>query len=191
MKPGDYLFIEFGHNDQKQQGPGIGAFTSYKRDLQEYIKAIRGKGGIPVLVTSMHRRNFDGNGKIVNTLGDYPEAVRQVAREEKTALIDLNAMSQTLYEAWGPEASQGAFVIYPANTFPGQKEALKDNTHFNSYGAWQIARCIAAGIAAQKLPLAKSLLPSYRHFDPHYPDPISQWYWPLGTQMNLKKPDGN
>ncbi len=191
MKPGDYLFIEFGHNDQKQQGPGIGAFSSYKRDLQEYIKAVRAKGGIPVLVTSMHRRNFDGNGKIVNTLGDYPEAVRQVAQEEKTALIDLNAMSQTLYEAWGPEASQHAFVIYPANTFPGQKEALNDNTHFNAYGAWQIARCIAAGIAAQKLPLSKALQPQYRRFDPAQPDPLQAWYWPLSPRMNLKKPDGN
>ncbi|WP_373552463.1 rhamnogalacturonan acetylesterase [Haliscomenobacter sp.] len=191
MKSGDYLFIEFGHNDQKQQGPGIGAFSSYKRDLQEYIKAVRAKGGIPVLVTSMHRRNFDANGKIVNTLGDYPEAVRQVAQEEKTALIDLNALSQILYEAWGREASQSAFVIYPANTFPGQTEALNDNTHFNPYGAWQIARCIAGGIAAQKLPLAKALLPQFRRFNPAQPDPLQAWYWPLSPRMNLKRPDEN
>jgi lysophospholipase L1-like esterase len=93
MKPGDYLFIEFGHNDQKQKGEGIGPFTSYKKNLQYFVSEVRKKGGIPVLVTSMHRRNFDSTGHIVNTLGEYPEAVRQTAREENVALIDLNAMS--------------------------------------------------------------------------------------------------
>jgi lysophospholipase L1-like esterase len=110
MKPGDYLFIEFGHNDQKQKGEGIGPFTSYKRDLKFFISEVRKKGGLPVLVTSMHRRSFDSTGHIVNTLGDYPEAVRQAAKEESTALIDLNAMSKILYEAWGPERSIKAFV---------------------------------------------------------------------------------
>ena len=72
-------------------------FTTYKEQLKLYIAEARKRGGIPVLVTSMHRRNFDSTGHIVNTLGDYPEAVRQTAREENVALIDLNAMSKTLY----------------------------------------------------------------------------------------------
>ncbi len=105
------------------------------RDLKFFINEARKKGGIPVLVTSMHRRNFDSTGKIVNTLGDYPAAVRQTAAEEKCTLIDLNNMSKSLYEAWGPNKSQLAFVIYLANTFAGQEKELKDNTHFNTYGA--------------------------------------------------------
>jgi lysophospholipase L1-like esterase len=191
MKPGDYLFIEFGHNDQKQKGEGIGPFTSYKRDLKYYIDETRKKGGIPVLVTSMHRRNFDSTGKIVNTLGDYPAAVRQTAVEEKVALIDLNNMSKNLYEAWGPDKSQLAFVIYKANTFPGQDKELKDNTHFNPYGAYEIARCIVQGIRDNKLDLARYIKKDVRPFNPARPDDIKKWHWPLSPRMNVTKPDGN
>ena len=191
MKPGDYLFIEFGHNDQKQKGEGIGPFTSYKRDLKYFIDEARKKGGIPVLVTSMHRRNFDSSGKVINTLGDYPAAVRQTAAEEKVALIDLNNMSKTLYEAWGPDKSQLAFVIYKAHTFPGQDKPLNDNTHFNPYGAYEIARCITQGIRDNKLGIAKYLKKDIRSFNPAKPDDIKKWHWPLSPRMNAAKPDGN
>lgn len=191
MKAGDYLFIEFGHNDQKRKGEGIGAFTSYKKDLKYFIAETRKKGGIPVLVTSMHRRNFDEAGKIVNTLGDYPEVVRQTAAEEKVALIDLNAMSKTLYEAWGPTESLKAFVHFPANSFPGQTNELKDNTHFSTYGAHEIARCIALGIQKAKLPLAKQLIKQYQKYDPAKPLPFSQWRWPLSPSIGSVTPDGN
>ena len=166
-------------------------FTTYKEQLKLYIAEARQRGGIPVLVTSMHRRNFDSTGHIVNTLGDYPEAVRQTAREENVALIDLNAMSKTLYEAWGPEASLKAFVHYPANTFPGQTQALKDNTHFNTYGAYELARCIVEGIKTGVPELAKSLMTDIPPFNPAQPDPIAGWNWPLSPMMSAIKPDGN
>jgi lysophospholipase L1-like esterase len=191
MKAGDYLFIEFGHNDQKQKGEGVGPFTTYKKSLQFFISEVKKKGGIPVLVTSMHRRNFDSTGHIVNTLGDYPEAVRKTAKEENVALIDLNAMSKTLYEAWGEVNSVKAFVHYPANTFPNQKEALKDNTHFNTYGAYEIARCIVQSIKDQQLPLAKFVKNEVPEFDPVKPDAWENWYWPLSAMMSSAKPDGN
>jgi lysophospholipase L1-like esterase len=191
MKQGDYLFIEFGHNDQKQKGEGVGPFTTYKRDLKYYISEVRKRGGIPVLITSMHRRNFDSTGKVVNTLGDYPAAVRETAAEERVALIDLNNMSKTLYEAWGPDKSQLAFVIYPAHTFRGQDKELKDNTHFNPYGAYEIARCIAKGIEKNQLALAHFLKKEYRNFDPATPDDIKKWHWSLSPQLNVTKPDGN
>ena len=191
MKTGDYLFVEFGHNDQKQKGEGVGPFTTYKRDLIFFISEVKKKGGIPVLVTSMHRRNFDSTGHINNTLGDYPEAVRQTAKEEDVALIDLNTMSKILYEAWGPERSIKAFVHYPANTFPGQEKKLEDNTHFNTYGAWQIAKCIRKGIIDAKLDIAKFLIKEIPAFDPSKPDPVEKWNWPMSSMVTSSKPDGN
>ncbi len=191
LKAGDYLFIEFGHNDQKQKGTGIGPFTSYKKDLQYFISEVKKKGGIPVLVTSMNRRSFDSNGHITNTLLEYPEAVRQTAKEEGVALVDLNAMSKIMYEAWGPEKSIKAFVHYPANTFPGQDRKLEDNTHFNTYGAWEIARCIVQSIRDQHLPVAIYLKKSIPSFEPARPDAEGKWYWPLSPLVATEKPDGN
>ena len=191
MHTGDYLFIEFGHNDQKQTGSGSGPWGNYKKLLEEYITLAKEKGGIPVLVTSMNRRSFDTSGKIINTLGDYPTVVRQVALEQKVALIDLNAMSKQLYEAWGEKNSVKAFVHYPANSFPGQVQELKDNTHFNTYGAWQLAKCIAKGIREAGLPLANELKMEEGYFDPSRPDGFESWYWPLSIMMTVSKPDGN
>jgi hypothetical protein len=139
----------------------------------------------------MNRRSFDSTGHIVNTLGDYPEAVRQTAKEENVALIDLNAMSKTLYEAWGEAGSVKAFVHYPANTFPGQDKELKDNTHFNTYGAYELARCIVQSIKDQQLPLVQYLKKDIPSFNPAKPDALEQWYWPLSAMMSSVKPDGN
>jgi lysophospholipase L1-like esterase len=191
MKAGDYLFIEFGHNDMKQKGESKGAFASYKSNLHLYIGEVKKKGGIPVLVTSMHRRRFDSTGHIINTLEDYPDAVRQTAKEEKVALIDLNAMSKTLYEAWGETNSLKAFVHYPANTFPGQDKKLEDNTHFSPYGAYQLARCIVSSILQQQLPLAKFIRKEVAPFNPAKPFPFEKFYWPQSVLIASVKPDGN
>ena len=92
IRKGDYLFMQFGHNDQKENWPQtyVEPFTTYKQYLKVFIAEARRRGAIPVLVTPMQRRNFDGAGRIRNTLGDFPEAVRQTAAEEHVALIDLN-----------------------------------------------------------------------------------------------------
>jgi hypothetical protein len=79
-------------------------------------------------------------------------------------------MSEKLYEAWGPEASKKAFVHYPANTFPDQDKPLKDDTHHNAYGAYELARCVVQGIRAAKLPLANHLTDDAKSFDPSKPD---------------------
>jgi lysophospholipase L1-like esterase len=191
MKPGDYLFIEFAHNDQKPGGNYLEPFTTYKETLKAYIKETRNLGGIPVLVTSMLRRNFDEQGKINNTLGDYPEAVRQTGKEENVPVIDLNAMSKVLYETWGPEKSIKAFVHFPANTFPGQDKELKDNTHFSTYGAFELAKCVVEGIRLNRLGIAKYLRPGLPSFNPAQPDPVENWNWPLSPDIMSLKPDGN
>lgn len=190
-KPGDYLFIEFTHNDQKPGGNHLDPFTTYKQTLKEWIDEARKRKMTPVLVTSMHRRSFDSTGHITNTLLEYPEAMRQTAKEENVELIDLNAMSKTLYEAWGPERSLKAFVHYPANSFLNQREALKDNTHFSPYGAYELARCVVGSIQKQGLSLAKYIKKEVVVYDPSKPMPFEKFYWPQSAFVAATKPDGN
>ena len=178
MKAGDYLIIQYGHNDEKEKGEGVGAFTTYKADLKKFVSEARKRGGIPVLITPVQRRTYDPSGKITNSHGDYPEAVRQIAREEKVPLIDLNAMSKTLYEAWGPDASTRAF-------------APNDNTHHDNYGSYELAKCIVEGIKASKLGLAKFLANDVPMFDPSRPDPIDSFVLPASPKANGVKPLGN
>ena len=191
MKSGDYLFIQFGHNDMKEKGEGVGAFTTFKRDLEDHVAQGRENGATVVLVTPMHRRRFDDDGTIQNTHGDYPEAVRQVAKEQNVALIDLHAMSKQLYEAMGPEQSTKAFVHYPANTFPEQEKALADNTHFNNYGAYELARCVVEGIRAAKLPLAEHVAEDVKPFDPAKPDPLESFVVPASRLRPTTVPAGS
>ncbi|MBC6989625.1 rhamnogalacturonan acetylesterase [Hymenobacter sp. BT491] len=192
MKPGDYLFIEFGHNDQKEKGVNDGAFKSYTERLKLFVSEAKKKGGIPVIVTSTARRNFDeATGKNVNSLGDYPEAARKVAQEEQVALIDLNAMTTTLYEAMGVEESKKAFVHYPANSYPNQPQPLADNTHFNPYGAYEIAKCIVEGIKANRLAISKFLINDTPAFNPAKPDALTAWHWIESPRSAVTKPDGN
>jgi lysophospholipase L1-like esterase len=169
MKPGDYLFIQFGHNDQKDKSSGAGPYTSYKANLKDFVAAARSKGGLPVLVTPMERRRWNGN-EPQPTLADYAEAVRQVGTEEKVPVIDLNAMSLKLYAALGPEKSKKAFVHYPAHTFPGQDKELADDTHHNAYGGYELARCIVEGIKMSVPTLAARLAKDVGSFDPSKPD---------------------
>jgi lysophospholipase L1-like esterase len=191
MKKGDYLFIEFAHNDQKPGGNHLDPYTTYKAELKNYITEARKKGGNVILVTSMNRRRFDENGKIINTLDDFPEAMRQTATEEKVSLIDLNAMSKEFYEAMGPENSKKAFVHYPANSYPGQDKPLADDTHFNPYGAYELTRCIVTSIIKQNLDLRKYLIDPDTIFDPNHPDKLSEFHWYESPSVNLLKPEGN
>jgi lysophospholipase L1-like esterase len=190
-KPGDYLLIEFTHNDQKPGSNHLDPFTTYKATLKEWIADARQRNIMPVLVTSMHRRSFDSAGHIINTLLDYPEAMRQTAKEEEVPLIDLNAMSKILYEAWGEEKSIKAFVHYPANTFPNQPKALEDNTHFTPYGADALARCIISSIQQQHLPIEKFLRNNIPLFNPAKPSPAESFYWPQSAFVTSRKPEGN
>ena len=188
INPGDYLFIQFGHNDQKA---GNSTKSGYRRRLKEWILKARELGAIPVLITSMNRRAFDEDGKIVNTLDDFPDAVRQIAKEEKVYLIDLNALSRILFEAMGTENAKKAFVYYPANSYPNQPAALADDTHFNQYGAYELAQCIVKSIFDQNLPLKKYISENYKNFNPNKPDAIEKFHWPESVYMESLKPDGN
>ncbi|GGG74564.1 rhamnogalacturonan acetylesterase [Edaphobacter dinghuensis] len=181
IKSGDYLFMQFNHNDQKinpKTGQPVVPIDEYKSLLTEYIAKARAAGATPVLVTSMNRRTFDASGHITNSLAGYPDAMREVAREQHAALIDLNAMSKTLFEAMGPEGSKKAFMHFPANAYPNQTQAISDDTHFNSYGAYELARCIVDGIRQNNLPLKKYLTKDAVAFNPAHPDSQPDFHLP-------------
>jgi len=134
----------------------------------------------------MNRRTFDAEGKITNSLAEYPDAMREIAAAQHVTLIDLNAMSKTLFEAMGPDGSLKAFMHYPANAFPNQTEAISDDTHFNKYGAYELARCVVRGIRASNLPIARLLDPSVSDFNPAQPDPETAFNLPA-TPIPVKK----
>ena len=183
--------VEFGHNDQKQKGPGKGAFYSFAYNLKIFIDEARAKGAHPILVTPTSRRRFDENGKSVNTHGDYPDAVRWVAAKENVPLIELNGMTAILFNALGVDNSTKAFVHYPAGTFPGQTRTLKDNTHFSTYGAYEVSKCVIEGMKKADLEIVKYLRPDYSGFDPAQPDSFESFKWNLGSFTENEKPDGN
>ena len=185
IKPGDFFFMQFNHNDQKA---GAVTLDRYKEILTSFVTQVRSKGAIPVIVTAQHRRSFDASGHITNSLGDYPAAARKVAADNKVALIDLTAMSEVLFNAMGDEGSKHAFMYFPANTFPGQNTAYADNTHFNNYGAYELARCIVKGIEENKLYFAVHIDPAVADFDPAKPDPFDTFYLPQTPNMTQEDP---
>jgi lysophospholipase L1-like esterase len=190
IKSGDYLFIQFAHNDQKPGAGYVPAATDYKKYMLQYITEARSHGAFPVIVTAMNRRKFDAAGHLEMTLGDYPAAAREVAAEQKVPLIDLNAMSKVLFETMGEEGTLKAFVHFPAHSFPGQDEELKDDTHFNSYGAYELARCVVQSIRDQKLAMAKYLKTDTGRFDPAHPDDVATWSLPLSPMISTATPYG-
>ena len=169
IRKDDYLFIQFTHNDQKPGVNFVEPFTTYQEEVRRFIAVARKVGATPVLVTSMYRRRFDAAGKLINTLGDYPESLRQLAKAESVALIDLNAYSKTLFEALGPELSKRAFV---------HTETFKDDTHFSNYGAWLLAQCVVEALRTGTLPLKRQLVADIRPFDLAKPPTPESWRLP-------------
>lgn len=182
IKPGDWMLIQFGHNDQKANWPQTyaEAATTYRDYLKAYIGEARRRGAKPVLVTSMHRRKFDAAGKIVNTHGDYPEAVRAVGRETGVPVIDLLTMSAAFYEALGPADAPKAFG-----------DGGKDATHHDNYGAYVLAECVVAGIRSQVPDLAAHLVDGLPPFDPARPPSPDTFVLAPSIAHSTEIPRGN
>ena len=192
LKKGDYVICEFGHNDEKEHQPGDGAWYHYIYNLKVFVDRVRDKGATIIFCTPTSRRFFNDDQKTLrNTHGDYPEAMRTMARRENIPLIELNGMTHTFYEALGFEGSKRALVHYPANTFPDQPKALADNTHFNPFGAWEVAKMIVMGLKQMDSPLVQYLRVDWQDFDPAHPDSPDAFVWYPSGNANLVKPDGN
>lgn len=141
LKPGDYVFVQFGHNDQKDQSPDrfTNPYTGYRQNLRMYIEKSREKGAIPVLFTSIVRRNFNDKGTLIDTHGAYPEVVRSVAAELNVPLIDLQIITEQLVLEMGVENSKSMFLHVQPGQYPGYPNGKEDNTHLNREGAMLIA----------------------------------------------------
>lgn len=193
MKKGDYVICEFGHNDQKEKMAGAGAWYNFSYYLKIFIDKVRAKGGNIIFVTPTQRRRFDDatHSKIQETHGDYPDAMRAVAKREGVPVIELHDMTRTFFETLGYENSKKALVHYPANTFPGQDKPLADNTHFNPYGAYEIAKMVVMGMKQLNLPIVKYLRSDWKDFNPAQPDDYNKFVWYNSVQQDVTKPDGN
>ena len=189
LKKGDLLIAEFGHNDEKEKKPGDGAWYHYTYQLKIFIDQVRAKGADIVFCTPTQRRAFNDDKKTIrNTHGDFPAAMKAVAEREKVPVIDLNLMTKTLFETLGFEDSKRALVHYPAELY-GRK--LEDNTHFNPYGAYEVAKCVVMGMKQLQLPIVKYLRPEWQDFDPSQPDDWQTFKWVPAPLKDIVKPDGN
>jgi lysophospholipase L1-like esterase len=149
FQSGDYLFIQFGHNDEKKEDPSRYTHpdTEYRQYLNQYIESARHRGGIPVLLTSVSRRRFTSDGVLDPlSVGFYPTVMREVAKETKTPLLDIFVASQQLYQTWGEEESKKLFMHLPERTHPNFPTGIEDNTHFSEEGARQIAKLVVQAI---------------------------------------------
>ena len=182
LQPGDTVLLQFGHNDQKQQKDGSGNAETYKAELRTHAERILARGGIPVVLSSMERRNFDAQGKLRPSLLEYADAARSVAADMKLAFIDLNGMSQQLYAALGPERSQ---AMHPMNN------GKLDNTHHNNYGAMQLARLVALGLREARVPVAAQLRDDLGPIDPAKPLPPEQFHLAASPGFTQQKPLGD
>lgn len=192
MKAGDYVICEFGHNDQKEKSPGSGAYYNFAFALKKFIDQVRAKGGTIIFATPTQRRAFDDSKThIKETHANYPEAMREVAKREKVPVIELHDMTRTFFETLGFENSKKGLVHYPANTFPGQAKELADNTHFNPYGAYEVAKMIVMGMKELNLPIVKYLRDNWVDYSPAQPDDFNQFVWYPAVLTDMLKPDGN
>ena len=192
LKKGDLLIAEFGHNDEKEKKPGDGAWYHYVYNLKIFVDQVRAKGADIVFCTPTQRRAFNDDRKTLkNTHGDFPAAMCAVAEREGVPVIDLNAMTKTLFETMGYEGSKRLLVHYPANTFPGQEKELADNTHFNPFGAYEVAKCVVMGMKQLQLPCLQYLRDDWHDFDPATPDDWQTFRWAPAKSYETVKPDGN
>ncbi len=163
LQPGDYVFIQFGHNDQKDYRPKLYTepFTSFSDNLRCYVEETRGKQAIPVLVTSINRRKFNKIGRIKNTLGLYPAAMRKVAHELSVPLVDLHAASEELFNELGPEGSKDLFMWLEPAAYENYPEGVQDDTHLTEAGAMAMAKLAVESLQRNQVALKDYLKKHY------------------------------
>ncbi|MFF8842289.1 rhamnogalacturonan acetylesterase [Streptomyces sp. NPDC015127] len=169
LRPGDFLLVQFGHNDAKKDDPArwTEPWTTYQDHLRQYVDGARARGARPLLATSVERRRFDAQGNALPSHGDYPAAMRALAAEEEVALLDIQELSLALWHKLGAEETKRYF---------NWTDTEQDNTHFNPPGAIAVARLVASELVRRRVLEPRDV----RRLDDEIPD---SWItWPEGAR---------
>jgi len=161
LRAGDYVFIQFGHNDEAREEKYKDRYTpvpDYKTNLIKFIVETKAKGAQPVLVTPVTRMRFNKEGNVMETHVEYTAAIYEVAKQYGVPLIDLDKKSRGVLQALGPERSKWLFMQLEPGEHPGYPEGQKDNTHFNDYGARRMAELVISGVRENGLELAERIV---------------------------------
>lgn len=158
LQPGDFVLIQFGHNDAKIEDPAryAAAHGAYRDNLRLFVRDVRAKGAEPLLATPLMRREFDAEGRLKDTHADYPVVMREVAAELDVPLLDLHRASSVLLDALGPEQARPLFLKALPGEYARYPAGKQDNTHFSAAGARAMA-----GLAAEALRAQQHLLASW------------------------------
>ncbi len=183
IKPGDVFIVQFGHNDMKEKAKDPDAAKTYKAGLIDWVQKVKARGATAVIVTPMNRHTFE-NGKVINSLEEYPQMAREAAAESGAALIDLNAQSKILYEAFGED---GSLPLFEHSADYSQKDA----THHSPFGAYELAKIIVEGLRADKLSIAAQVRDDLPRFDPAHPDAEADFKVPPAVSFATAKPFGS
>ena len=152
VRKGDFVFIQFGHNDQsKDKGERYTPPDDFKRNLTRFVDEVRAKGATPVLMTPVVRRRFDNNGKFYDTHGDYPGYTRAVAEKSKVPLIDMQRESEAVIVKYGVEGSKRLFLQLKPGEHANYPNGIEDNTHFSPLGAEEMAKLVVEGIKETRI----------------------------------------
>ncbi len=161
LKPGDFVFIQFGHNDQKVNDPVryTNPFTQYRSNLEKFVRETREKGATPILFSSIVRRNFNEDGVLVDTHGQYPLVVRMVANDLDVPFIDLQLLTEQLEISYGPQDSKQLHLHLEPGEDPYEPRGVTDNTHLSKKGAILVASLALQEISGKDLELKKFIKP--------------------------------
>jgi lysophospholipase L1-like esterase len=158
LREGDYVFIQFGHNDEVPTKANYTPEDQFAANLARFVTESRSKKALPILITPVARRKFDDSGNIVETHAVYAAIVRKVAADQQVPLINLDRESQQLLQQFGPENSKLLFNYLAPGQNPNYPDGKQDDTHFNELGARKMAEIVLADIRSLKLGLADRIV---------------------------------
>lgn len=156
IQPGDFVIIQFGHNDEKPN-PKLHTdpFTTYKELIKKYIDETRSKGATPIVCSSIVRRHFDGNGNLKETHGDYIKAAKEIAVETNTQFVDMEALTRKFVSKLGPENSKSVYLFCKPGEYPNRPNGVQDSTHLKYKGAQDIAKLFIKEAKKDKLSISR------------------------------------